>query len=99
MRALYAVENGYILNRPSRRRRRMRGGEGRSRNRARSPKRWVQDATSSLKHEGSLHRKAQRSHMSTQSFACSVLRSPSRHTLQTQRQAQFFVNINKKNTC
>jgi len=79
----------------------MRGGEGRSRSRprSRSPKRWVQAATSSLNHEGSLTRKASRSHMSTQSFACSVLRSPSRHTLETQRQAQFFVNINKKNKC
>jgi len=94
MRALYAVENGYILTRPSRRRR-MRGGASRSR----SPKRWVQGAVSQLEHEGSLSRKAKRSRKSTHKFACDVLRSPSRYTLQTQRQAQFFVNINKQNKC
>ena len=115
MRALYAVENGYILNRPSRRRR-MRGGElsagrsrspsrQRSRSRQRSPsrlpnpQRWVKGVVGSLKHEGSLSRKAQRLHKSTHTFACEVLRSPTRYTLQTQRQAQFFVNINKHNKC
>ena len=112
MRALYAVENGYQLRNVKRRStsrsrksrkslrryRSFRGGEdlalagGGSR-------RWVRSATSRLRHPGALSRKAKSAGKTTKAFACAVLRSPRLHTLETQRQAQFFVNINKQNRC
>lgn len=114
MRALYAVENGYVLNksRKSRKSKSIRGGEfeddfqqdtiilggGKSRSK-KSPKRWVSKVTSHLEHPGSLTRKAQRAGKDTHDFACAVLRSPSKYTSQTRKQAQFFVNINKHNSC
>lgn len=122
MSALYAAEQGYVLQNRSRSRRRsspkrMRGGHDaaqsaenqnsvdisggrrRSRRRARSPKRWVSQAIGTIKHEGSLSRKASRARKSVPTFACEVLRSPGRFTDQTRRQAQFYVNINKTHRC
>lgn len=57
---------------------------------------WVSKAERSLKHRGSLSRKAKRAGMSTGAFACKSLRSKNK---QTRRQAQFYVNINKKHKC
>jgi hypothetical protein len=37
--------------------------------------------------------------MSTQAFACKVLRNPEQYTLQTRRQAQFYKNINRSHRC
>lgn len=62
-------------------------------------RRWVSKATRSLKHKGSLSRKAKRSHMTTTAFACKVLRSPGSFSKQTRRQAQFYKNINRSHRC
>lgn len=106
MRALYAVEHGYQLRSRGRSRGRRSGRSKRSSRRlsggktSSSPsRRWVRSAVSKLRHPGSLSRKARSAGKSTRAFACSVLRSPRSFTLQTQRQAQFFVNINKQNRC
>lgn len=119
MRALYAVENGYVLNRSkskSKKSKSMRGGYvediqesnqnesvilggGAKSKRRKSPKRWVSKVTNQLEHPGSLTRKASRAGKDTHTFACEVLKSPSKYTLQTRKQAQFFVNINKHNKC
>lgn len=81
----------------------VRGGEnitgGKSKSKKKTPKRWVGKVTAKLQHPGSLSHKAARAGMDTHDFACSVLKSPSRHSDQTRRQAQFFVNINKHNKC
>lgn len=122
MAALYAVENGYVLNRSRSRkspisktrkyktkRSRVRGGEqsvpqsqtvfegGKSKKK--TPKRWVGKVTEKLRHPGSLSNKARRAGKDTHQFACDVLKSPSRYSDQTRKQAQFFVNINKHNKC
>lgn len=72
---------------------------GKRSKRSKRSKRWVSKAVGSLKRTGSLTRKAKRSKMSTQAFACKVLRSPKNFTLQTRRQAQFYRNINKSHRC
>jgi hypothetical protein len=119
MAALYAVENGYILDRSKRRSRkyskprktksrRVRGGEDQQtetvvfeggKSKSKTPKRWVSKITAKLEHPGSLSNKAKRAGKDTHTFACDVLRSPSKYSEQTRKQAQFFVNINKHNKC
>ena len=71
----------------------------RSRSRKVAGKKWVSSVVRSLKRPGAFSRKARSAGMSTQAYACKVLRSPSAHSLQTRRQAQFFVNISKKRSC
>ncbi len=61
-------------------------------------KRWVSKVLGKSK-RGSLSRKAKQAGVSTKSFACRVLRSPRNYKLETRRQAQLFVNINKRNKC
>lgn len=61
-------------------------------------KRWVSGVLSKSK-RGTLSRKAAAANMSTKAFACKVLRSPKNFSLATRRQAQLFVNINRKNKC
>lgn len=62
-------------------------------------KSWVTKAEKSLKHKGSFSRAAAAKGLSTQAFACAVLRSKSKYTMATRRRAQFYVNINKSHRC
>jgi len=69
---------------------------GGRRSRRSGRKNWVTKAERSMKHPGALSRKARRAGMSTGAFACKSLRSKN---IQTRRQAQFYVNINKSHKC
>lgn len=58
---------------------------------------WVSKAEGKIKHKGALSRKARNAGMSTQDYACYVLKNSSDPL--TRRQAQFYVNINGEHLC
>ncbi len=62
-------------------------------------KTWVTKAEAKVKHKGSFSRAARSKGLSTQAFACSVLKSKSKYDARTRRRAQFYVNINKSHRC
>lgn len=66
---------------------------------ARSKKSWVSKAEKKIKNKGSFSRAAAAKGLSTQAFACDVLRSKSKYDARTRRRAQFYVNINKSHRC
>ena len=61
-----------------------------------SPNRWIANALKKTK-KGSFSAEAARAGMSTQAFACQVLRSK-KNTI-TRKRAQMYVNMNKSRRC
>jgi hypothetical protein len=61
---------------------------------------WVQAATQGgLRRPGALSRAAAQANMSTNAYACKVLAAPpGSYSPQRRKQAQFFVNINRRNS-
>lgn len=88
------ASGGRSMRSPRSSRMRMFGGK-----KSRSSRRWVQKAEKSLRHPGALSRKAESRGMSTGAFACHVLKNKAQYTMQTRKEAQFYVNINKQHAC